>query len=125
MLKSWKGLQRKKKSTISHIVEDVWVPKPELIEKPLEELEKQDKLYRKRISQHSDQEKIKFQQLNLQYTMHMEILELGIKLHQLPTFCSVPEYKQKLEEIFESLIQLQKHISPISVKSKDTIKKIA
>lgn len=114
---------KEKKSTISHIVEDVWVPKPELVEKSLEELEKQDELYRKRISQHSDQEKIKSQQLNLQRTMHMEILELGIKLHQLPTFCSVPEYKQKLEDIFECLLQLQKNLSPISVKSKDTIEK--
>ena len=102
------------KKTLTHFVEDIWVPQPELVEKSLAQLEKEDKIYRKRITQSSDTEKIKALQLNIQRQLYRELLEIGVKIHQLSNFTCLEEFKINITKLLKSLIRLQNKMSPFS-----------
>ena len=97
--------------TLTHYIEDLWVPQPELIEKSLAQLEEQDKIYRQRISQNSDNEKNKSSQLILQRNIYKELLDIGIRIHQLPNFTSLPEFKKQIRAVLKGLVKLQRKLS--------------
>lgn len=96
---------------LTHYIEDVWVPQPELIEKSLAQLEKQDKEYRQRLVQDSDNEKVKASQLILQRSIYKDLLDIGIKLHQLPNFTNILEFKKYIRGVAKGLLALQNKMS--------------
>ena len=95
------------KAKLSSFVEDIWLPQPELVEKSLEQLESEDLLYRTQLLQHTDEEQQKSQQIQLQRQIYRQVLELGIKIQQLPTFKSLPDYTKKLRSLIKSLLNIQ------------------
>jgi hypothetical protein len=102
-----------KKQNLSAFVEDIWVPQPELVEKSLEQLEKEDLIYRHQLSRNNDSDKSKSSQLLLQRQVYRKVLELGIKIHSLPTFQSLEEYQKSTRKLLKSLLKIQKTLQKL------------
>lgn len=108
----------KQPGMVQNYIDEIWVSQPRLIEESLEKLEAEDNEYRNRLSKISEKDKRQADQLLLQKQLNLELLDLALKLHRIPTFTSVKGIKKALRNILQSLLSAQSDLTSQKTKSK-------